>query len=59
MNGLISFSTDENSDHSHHYVEMKTSFAPNVLLLLNEHGDLFFDKKPLSSTKVSRMTSDC
>ena len=59
MNDLISFSTDENSDHSHYYVEMKTSFAPNVLLLLNEHEDLFSDKKPLSSTKVSRMTSDC
>ena len=59
MNGPISFSTDENSDHSHYYVEMKTSFAPNVLLLLNEHGDLFSDKKPLSSTEVSRMTSDC
>ena len=58
MNGLTSFSTDENNDHSH-YVEMKTSFALNVLLLLNEHGDLFSDKKPLSSTKVSRMTSDC
>ena len=59
MNGLISFSTDENSDHSHYYVEMKTSFALNVLLLLNEHEDLFSDKKPLGSTKVSRMTSDC
>ena len=59
MNGLISFSTDENNDHSHYYIEMKTSFALNVLLLLNEHGDLFPDKKPLSSTKVSRMTSDC